>query len=199
MSTAHDTTGFTLDAHRLEHTALRTFRIAFGISGAAAIVIGIVLLIWPAHTLVVVAAAAGIYFAVTGIIRVVVAITATTTSTGHRILSIVLGLFLLAAGIIALRNLQVAAVTLVIVATAVIGIGWVIEGVLALAESRGPRSGWSITFGVLSIIAGIIVAVTPVWSAIWLLTFTAISLIILGIIAIIRAATLGRKARTERP
>jgi uncharacterized membrane protein HdeD (DUF308 family) len=56
-----------------------------------------------------------------------------------------------------------------------------------------------VTSGIISIIAGIVVLAIPTWSAIWLLLFSAILLIVLGIVALIRAFTFGREALKNLP
>jgi uncharacterized membrane protein HdeD (DUF308 family) len=113
---------------------------------------------------------------------------------GSRALNIVLGVLLIFAGIVALKNTAAAAVTLVIFAVAFIGVGWIIDGVMALAEAgRSAASGWSVAFGILSIIAGIVVLVLPASSAVFLLFFAAFALIVLGVIGIVRAFTFGRE------
>jgi uncharacterized membrane protein HdeD (DUF308 family) len=91
-----------------------------------------------------------------------------------------------------------AALALVIFTVAFIGVGWIIEGVMALAEAgRSGSAGWSIAFGILSILAGIVVLVLPVSSAAFLLLFAAIALIVLGIVGIVRAFTFGREVLKE--
>ena len=49
--------------------------------------------------------------------------------------------------------------------TMVVGLGWMMEGVMALAESwRLPSSGWAVLYAIISIIAGLVVLVSPVSS-----------------------------------
>jgi uncharacterized membrane protein HdeD (DUF308 family) len=112
-----------------------------------------------------------------------------------RTLNILLGVLLIVAGIIALKNVAATTAALLILVVAVIGVGWIIEGVLAIVESRGaPSSGWAITSGIISIIAGIVVLIIPGWSAVWLILMAGIVLIIVGILGIVRAFTFGRDA-----
>jgi uncharacterized membrane protein HdeD (DUF308 family) len=185
---------FTLDAAQMTRGAITAARTAIGVSGFVALILGIVLLFWPEKTLSVLAIFLGLYFLVAGILRLGIGIFARGISGGSRTLNVVLGALLIFAGIVALKNVSAAAVTLVIFAVAFIGVGWIIEGVMALAESgRAASSGWAITFGILSIIAGIVVLVLPASSAVFLIWFSAIALIVLGIIGIVRAFTFGRE------
>ena len=83
---------------------------------------------------------------------------------------------------------------LVILAVAFIGIGWIVEGVMSLVESgRARSSGWAIAYGILSILAGLVVLVMPASSTVFLILFAAVALIVLGIIGIVRAFTFGRE------
>jgi len=185
---------FAIDAKKLTASAINGIRVAFGVGGVVALVLGILLLVWPAKTFTAVAILLGIYFLIAGIVRLALGIFSRGISGGMRTLDILLGLLLIIAGIIALRNSASTAAALLILIVAVIGVGWIIEGVLAIVESRGAASqGWAITLGVLSIIAGIIVLVIPGWSAVWLLLFTGITLVVLGIIGLVRAFTFGRE------
>ena len=193
---------FSLDARNMTRAAINAFRTALAVSGAVALILGIVLLFWPEKTLSVLAVFLGIYFLIAGITRLVVGIFTRGMRGGSRTLSIILGVLLIFAGIVALKNVSAAAVTLVIFAIAFIGVGWIIDGVMALAEAgRSASSGWSITFGILSIIAGIVVLVLPASSAVFLLFFAAIALIVLGIIGLVRAFSFGRDVlkATEGP
>lgn len=184
---------FAIDPTRLTRAAINGIRVAFGVGGAAAIILGIVLLVWPAKTLGAVAIIVGIYFLVSGIVRLGIGIFSKGLSGGMRTLDILFGVLLIIAGIIALKNVAVAASALLILVVAIIGVGWIIEGVLAIVESRGaPQAGWHIASGVISILAGIVVLAIPGWSALWLLLIAGIMLIVLGILGVVRAFTFGR-------
>lgn len=185
---------FALDPLKLTEKAVKWLRIAFAVSGAVALILGIVLLLWPSKTMAVVAVFLGINFLITGAIKVAVGIFSHSISAGMRILDILLGLFVLVAGIIAIRNSAATGEILVIFTVIMIGIGWIFEGIIAMAEAgKGPSRTWAIVFGILSVLAGIVVLVVPVWTAAWLLLMTAIMLIVLGVVGIVRAFTFGRK------
>ncbi|TAM68950.1 MAG: hypothetical protein EPN48_09700 [Microbacteriaceae bacterium] len=191
-STRHD---FAIDATTLAKSAINGIRVAFGIGGVVALILGIVLLVWPAKSLGAVAIILGIYFLISGAVRLALGIFSKGISGGMRTLDILLGLLLIIAGIIVLKNVAVSAAALLILVVAVIGVGWIIEGVLSIVESRGaPSAGWAITSGIISILAGVVVLAVPGWSALWLIVVTGIVLIVLGIIGVMRAFTFGRDA-----
>lgn len=186
---------FALNAKNLTKSAINGIRLAFGIGGIVALILGVVLLVWPEKTLGVVAIFLGIYFLVAGVLRLAMGIFSKGISGGMRTLDILLGVLLIVAGVIALKNVAATTAALLILIVAVIGVGWIIEGVLAIVESRGaPSSGWAITSGIISIIAGIVVLVIPGWSAVWLVLMAGIVLIIVGILGIVRAFTFGKDA-----
>lgn len=183
---------FGLDARTLTRNAINGIRAAFGVGGLVSVILGVLLLVWPAKTLGVVAIFVGIYFIVSGLVRIALGIFSRGIGGGLRTLHILLGVLLLVAGVIALKNVAATTAALLILVVAIIGIGWIIEGVLAIVESRGAASpGWAVAFGIISVLAGIVVLVIPGWSAFWLLLVTGIMLIVLGLIAITRAFTFG--------
>lgn len=184
---------FSLDPRTLTEKAVKGLRMAFGVSGAVALILGIVLLLWPTKTLAVVAVFLGINFLITGAVKVAVGIFSHSISAGMRILDVLLGLFIMVAGIIALRNSAATGEALLIFTVIMIGIGWIIEGIIAMAEAgKGSSRTWAIVFGAISVLAGIMVLAVPVWTAAWLLLMTAIMLIILGVVGLVRAFTFGK-------
>lgn len=185
---------FALDPLKLTQQAVKGLRMAFAISGAVALVLGLVLLFWPTKTLAVVAIFLGINFLIAGGVKVALGIFSHGLSTGLRVLDVVLGLLVLVAGVIILRNSAASGEALLIFTVIFMGIGWIIEGIVAIAEAgRGSTRVWAIVFGALSIVAGIVVLVVPVWTAQWLLLISAIMLIILGIVGLVRAFTFGKQ------
>ncbi|HEY6792953.1 MAG TPA: DUF308 domain-containing protein, partial [Trebonia sp.] len=86
-----------------------------------------------------------------------------------------------------------------------IGFTWIIQGVLVLMESfsgtrrrharRGLATGWAMLFGVVSLIAGIVVIASPIASVRMLTIFLGIWLIILGAIEIAGGIIMRRAVR----
>ena len=185
--------GLRLDAESLTRSAIKGIRGLFGITGFFALAIGIALLVWPGATLRVAATLMALYFVVDALMRLCMAITTPLLSTGWRILSILFSVLLLVGGIFMFRNSTVAGEALLITIVFVVGISWIIEGILALTESGFARSqGWAIFLGIISVLAGISVLAVPTWSAVVLMTFTGISLVITGISSLARAFTFGK-------
>ena len=186
---------FSLDAKELSKSAINALRVAFGVAGVVALILGIVLLVWPEKTFTVVAIILGINFLVVGIVRLALSIFTAGVSAGLRVLNILFGILLIIVGVVAIKNAAVAAELLVIFVVVLIGIGWIIEGVLALVESGKSESrGWAITFGIISVLAGIVVLVVPLTTAALLVWLSGIALVVLGIVGIVRAFTFGKSA-----
>lgn len=171
-------------------------RVALGVASALMLILGVALTVWPGRTLVVGAALLGINFVAVGLLRLAIGIFSGAHSVGLRILQIIMGLLLVLGGAVTLRNLGASTVVLLLIATITVGFGWIIEGIVILAESGGAASrGLAITFGVISIIAGIAVVATPGWTAVVFITFAAVLLIVFGLLGLIRAFTFGKAAK----
>ncbi len=184
-----------LDARRLTRSAISSVRALLGVLGIVGVVLGIALLVWPGKTLQVAAIVLGIYFIVDAIVRVGVAIQARSLSGGWRVLNVFVAIIYLFGGVFMLRNSALAGGTLLIVITFFVGAAWISEGILALMESGLAASqGWAIFSGIISVLAGISVLVVPRWSAVYLMIFTGVALVVLGVIALGRAFTFGKDA-----
>jgi uncharacterized membrane protein HdeD (DUF308 family) len=182
-----------LDATQMTKYAINVVRIAMGVMGVMGVALGIALLFWPGGSIAVVAAIAGIYFAIAGVARIAVGVLANEVSGGYRVLSVVLGLVLLALGIVALKNLDVAATVLAVLSAVIIGVGWIIEGIMVVIEAgRRKGSGLAIAAGIIGIIAGVVVVAVPVWSAFAFVMLTGIMLLVLGAVGIVRALQFGK-------
>lgn len=200
MANNNSAQGISLDVFEFDPTSLgksgiNAVRAAFGLVGILALGLGIALLVWPGKTIAVAAGIAGVYFIVAGIARLALAIFSRGLSAGHRILGIVLGIIILLAGIVILRNLDTATAVLLLIAVIAMGIGWIVDGIMAIVESgRNGRGGVGVAFGIFGIIAGVIVLVWPEWTALALAVLIGITLSILGVVGIVRAFTFGKGA-----
>ncbi len=187
---------FRLVEELLPNRAKNAIRAGYALLGVAAVLLGVALLFWPGHTLAVVAVLLGIYFIVSGVVRIVSAIVELGLPAGWRVLDILVGLLLSVGGVVMLRNATLSAAVLAVLVTVTIGIGWIMEGVVALAESwRTTHSGWAVAYGLLSLVAGVIILVFPVSSTGMLVVFAGAALAVLGVVALVRAFTFGRVPR----
>lgn len=184
---------FKLIEEMLPQHAKNAIRGLYGVIGIAAVILGLALLIWPGKTLTVFAVALGIYFVVSGVIRIVSALVTIGLPAGWRMLDIVIGVLLAFGGVIMLKNAALSGTSLAIFVTLIVGFGWIMEGVMALAESwHLPKSGWAKVYAVISIIAGVVLLFSPVSSMLFLIIFGGCSLIVMGVSSLVRAFTFGK-------
>lgn len=132
---------FKLMEEWLPKKAKNAIRGTYAVLGIAAVILGLALLIWPGATLKVTAIALGAYFVVSGVVRIVTAIVELGLPGGWRVLDILIGLMLSVGGVVMLKNAALSGATLAVLITMVVGLGWMLEGVMALVESwRMPSS-----------------------------------------------------------
>ncbi|MBW3091830.1 HdeD family acid-resistance protein [Bifidobacterium sp. 82T10] len=190
---------FKLIEELLPQKAKNTIRGLYGIIGAAAVILGIALLVWPGKTLTVFAVAFGIYFVVSGVIRIVSALVTLGLPGGWRVLDVLVGILLAFGGVVMLKNAALSGTSLAVFVTLIVGFGWIMEGVMALAESwRLPKSGWAVCYAIVSIIAGIAVILSPVSSMVFLVILGGCALVVMGVSAIVRAFTFGKPAKNGK-
>lgn len=155
--------------------------------GVVAIGYGIALTAWPAISALVFVVLMGTFFIVHGAVRI---LAAAFGEGEHRLLSLVLGLLAVAAGIIVWRAPLAAAVSLAIV----IGAFWIVSGIVdAWAGITGTVAGnriWAVVSGVLSFVAGAVLVTWPAISLVTLVWVNGIWLVVLGIVTVIRSFSL---------
>jgi uncharacterized membrane protein HdeD (DUF308 family) len=162
--------------------------------GVAAIVFGVVALIWPHATLRVIGILFGVFLLVSGIMQLAAAF-GTHVDTSLRVLAFISGAISILLGLFCFRGALESTLLLAIW----IGIGWLFRGVSQLAgastDAAMPARGWQIFSGIIGILAGIVVLSSPV-NSIWVLTlFGGIWLIVTGVAEIATALRLRAEAK----
>lgn len=169
----------------------RTIRITVLAGGVIAIAFGIAVLVWPEKSAAAVTGVLAVYAILAGVVYLAVGLLARANGAGYRIGHILLGLLFVVAGVYAFASLDESAVFLGVFVTVMIGILWLVEGFTALftlGDSDSP--GWTIFFAVVSILAGFSLVSTPVWGAGFLWWLLGVSLVVLGVLNVIRGLTL---------
>jgi uncharacterized membrane protein HdeD (DUF308 family) len=173
-----------------EKSAVNGIRTALGVGGVLAVIVGILILVWPGKTAMVVAAIIAIYAIAAGLVYAGLGIFSKTKGGWARVGHIALGVLFIIAGIIALFNLGAATAWLAVFIGILVGIMWIVEGIVSLSTLGDASSkGWTIFFAILSIIAGIILLFSPIWGSAVLWWLLGIALIVLGIVNVVRAFT----------
>lgn len=173
--------------------AVKSIRAGLAITGVLSIIVGILILVWPGRTAEVAVAIIAIWAIVAGLIYIGIGFFSRPLGGWSRVGYIALGVLFVIAGIVALANLAAATVGFALFLGIFVGILWIVEGVVALSTlgESGSR-GWSIFFAIVSILAGIVLLFSPLYVALlWI--FLAISLIVVGIMEVVRAFTFGRE------
>lgn len=171
-------------------------RIIYGVVGVAAIALGAALLLVPNKTLALAALLLGVYFVISGVVRIVSALVEPGLPGGWRVLDVFVGILLTFGGVVVVRNYGMTGQTLALLITLMVGFGWIMEGVLSLVESwRIPHSGWAIAYAIISIIAGFVVLMSPLSSAVFMIIFGGCAMVVMGITSVIRAFTFGKRRK----
>jgi len=177
-----------------EKSAINGVRTALGVAGVLALVVGILILVWPGKTAEFVTFVIGAYAIIGGIIYAGLGIFTRHKGGWSRVGHIALGLVFIVAGIFILINLAIATAWIATFVGILVGIMWIVEGIVALSTLGDAASkGWSIFFAIISIIAGLYLVFSPLWGAVVLWWLLGIALVVLGIINIVRAFTFGKK------
>lgn len=173
----------------IETAARKTFKRMLLVGGIISFVLGLVLIIWPDRTLVVVTTLIGVWLVIIGILRIVEALITKGIGVGMRALGGIIGLLYLIVGIICLRNLLQAVEVLAVL----IGLIWIIGGVTEIATGFTRTGGWAkvgtVLLGLLSIVAGLVLFLWPAPSLLVLVWVTGLWLAALGILQVILSFT----------
>lgn len=145
--------------------------------------------LWPHVVLAVIAVVFALYILVRGVFRLVSGLFLSVLSPTGRVVSTLLGIFLLIAGGVLLTHLGAGVAVLGII----IGLSWLIDGIALILESgRGSNRGIGITSGIISIVAGAVVLFVPALSVQVLTYLVGGILALLGILQIVGAFAVGR-------
>lgn len=170
-----------------EHVPFQRLWTSVVVLGFAAAILGVVMLIWPRPSIVVAAVLLGVYLAVSGIALVFSAFSLPVLSGGGRFLNFLTGTASIILAVLAFRHFGEGYAILLLAIW--IAVGFILQGTataaLAVSDRQFPGRGWAIFFGIISIIAGIVVLAYPFDSLRTLVLVTGIWLIILGVIEIV--------------
>jgi uncharacterized membrane protein HdeD (DUF308 family) len=151
--------------------------------GAVTVILGIIVTAHPSGSLNVIAVLLGVLAIVSGLFHLARAF---GRAERNRTWQVISGLLLVVVGVVLIRHLDltVAAIGLLI------GITWIVQGVAALVGAfagAGAIRGWWAVFGLISLIAGIVVTASPVTSVTVLAVLLGIWFIVIGLFQIILA------------
>jgi uncharacterized membrane protein HdeD (DUF308 family) len=164
-------------------------------AGTTTLILGMIVLIWPKATLVVLALLFGCYLVISGVLSLVEGISHKEGASGMRVAYIVLGILGVLLGLFCLRRIDVTVLVLAFLISAF----WIMRGCLDLAAamSGAEYAGMRALTGALSLIAGILVLFWPGITLTALLIVAGIWLIMYGISLLFLGRQLHKLAKQE--
>jgi uncharacterized membrane protein HdeD (DUF308 family) len=167
--------------------------------GVISLVLGLIALIWPEATLLVIAVIFGLELIAAGLVRVIAAIALKELPGWRRAVSAILGALTFVVGVIFLFRPSNSLVVLALI----LAIGWIIDGVSELFSAfSGPRPSVErigmIAFGILGILAAIVVLIFPGDSLVLLARIGGVVLIAFGVVSLLTALA-GRRDQPAVP
>lgn len=175
--------------------AVDLVRTIIGIGGLVALVIGVLILVNPvgsgAAIMQFVAVLLAIYMVVAGLVFLGAMTFSKTMSGRRRLGNAVIGVLYLIVGIIIFGNLSNTATVLAAFLSIFIGVLWIFEGIMAFRSvKQSPSKTWSIIYGIISVIAGLVLVFSPVLGAVTLWIILGASMAVMGLVQIVRAIKL---------
>jgi uncharacterized membrane protein HdeD (DUF308 family) len=157
--------------------------------GVATLILGVIVAFHPSTSLAVIAVLIGVLLIISGLVQIIRVFDA---SEQHRVWLGIAGLLFIVAGVVLIRHLHLSVALIGLI----VGITWIVQGMSALVgglsgEVREGR-GWWIFFGVISLIAGIVVVSSPVSSVTTLAILVGIWFVVMGLVEIAGAFMLRR-------
>ncbi|OLB78695.1 MAG: hypothetical protein AUI14_12500 [Actinobacteria bacterium 13_2_20CM_2_71_6] len=167
-----------------------------GIRGAAALIFGLLALIWPAITVLVLVALFGAYALVDGAFALGTAIFGRGATGGSRGWLVVEGIAGIIAGILTIMWPGITALVLLWLIAAWALVTGVLEIVAAVRLRRELRHEWLLALGgALSVLFGIVLIVWPAAGALAVVTLIGIYAIVFGVVLLALAFRLRRLGR----
>jgi uncharacterized membrane protein HdeD (DUF308 family) len=143
-------------------------------------------LVWPGPTILVAAIFFGAYLLISGIAEVIFAFSL-HVSAGGRVLLFISGAASLILAVLAFRHFGEGYAILLLAIW--IGVGFIFRGVAttvaAISDPGIPGRGWSIFFGIITTIAGVVVMASPFDSLAVLTLVVGIWLIVIGVFEVV--------------
>ena len=163
-------------------------------TGIAAVVLGVLVLMWPGVSVIVAGVLFGLYLVVSGVLQLTAAF-GTHGTTAPRVLAFISGALSILLGLFCFRS----ALDSIMLLALWIGIGWLFRGitqvVAAISDEQLPARGWQGFYGAISMLAGIALIDSPLTSIGLLAALGGAWLIALGIMEIITSFRIRAHAR----
>lgn len=163
--------------------------------GAATMAFGIAVLAWPEASVHVMAVMLGLWFLLTGLTRIVGAFL-WRPGVGGQLLSGIVGILLVIAGVACLRDIAKGAASLAFV----IALVWIFSGVVELVLARQSETWarrWLTGIGTVSLLVGFVFVLSPRLTLTVMALLTGLSALVIGGTQIVFALRLRRLTARE--
>lgn len=162
-------------------------------AGVVTALLGLLVTVLPTQSLTVITVLLGVLMIISGIYQLVRVF---DSGESQRVWHGLAALLFIVIGVVLIRHLHLSFAIIGLV----IGITWIVQGISVLMSGiaiRGNRgAGWLIFFGVISLLAGIVVVSSPVASVTALAVLTGIWFIVMGVMEIVGAFALRSAERS---
>ena len=176
----------------LPRSRANAIRTALGVSGLVSVIVGVLILVWPGRTAAVVAAIIAVWAAIAGLAAVAAGVFSRRLGVWPRVGQIALGLVFLIAAVVSFSNLAAAAAGLAVLVGVIVGIVWIVDGIVALTMLGDAASkAWSLVYAAVSVIGGVLVLMSPMWGAAVLWMLLGAFLVVTGVVQLFRAFRFG--------
>ncbi|GAA3346969.1 HdeD family acid-resistance protein [Amorphoplanes nipponensis] len=162
-------------------------------TGILGIAFGAAVLIWPDVSLRIMAALTGVWLLLAGIARIIGAFLPGSGSIARHILSGIVGVVVLIAGLVCLRDL----VSRLAVLALLFAMTWILSGLTEIVlglQRTGPARIGLIVVGLLSLAAGVVLLLAPDASLATLVIMTGLCSLLVGFAEVVLALVLRRTA-----
>jgi uncharacterized membrane protein HdeD (DUF308 family) len=165
--------------------------------GVLAVIFGVLVLMWPGISLVVVGVLFGLYLVLSGVLQLVAGF-GTHAATAMRVLAFLSGALSILLGLLCFRS----ELTSLVLLALWIGIGWLIRGiaqiVAAVSDPAMPARRWQGVLGAIGVLAGVVLIDSPLPSIGLLTILGGCWLIALGVMELITAFRIRHHSKQVR-
>ena len=168
------------------------------LSGILSVILGVLVTLKPGNAVWVAAIFLGAYLLVSGIAQVIFAFSL-HVSGGSRVMFLISGAASLVLAVLAFKDIGDESPMAILLLAIWISVGFIFRGVsttaAAISDRDVPGRGWAIFFGIVSILAGIVVMASPLNSLVLLAWVVGIWLIVMGVFEIASSLSIRRASK----
>ncbi|MEU3252927.1 HdeD family acid-resistance protein [Streptomyces sp. NPDC006997] len=175
------------------HLLSRSAWQALLLTGVASLVLGVLVLVWPGASLRAAGVLFGLYLLLSGAFQLAAAF-GTHRTTALRVMAFVSGVLSILLGLFCFRG----ALQSILLLALWIGVGWLFRGLTqtlaAASDPAMPARGWQLLLGIVTLLAGVVLIVSPFESVAVLTVVGGCWLVAVGVVEIVTGFGIRRRA-----